>query len=620
MKCSRSQWRFGFEFTIYFLCSAALWCADVISGTTLMKRIREKQNADDAMMRGLEMSGDTWVQIPQPVQDVLMSIDDKLRSLDTFSYTLKLARLDFSLDQLVRRMENIETKLGRLETKFDVRMEKVEEVVISKDIKEEFSNEHLFRRMENLNEKINNKAAYLDAKLDIKLERVMSKLELLERDLHNSVDDILERLIKSEERHGILENDMIRREEKLEELNNNVNDVRLFLKEELLNLVTKNFEHINHKLDNIQLSLYSKENKSERALTDIQTSVNGTRERMLTMLQDSNNKIDNLSATFNQGDRSRSAVDMCDVNRVVTQEQLENLTSVLEKALTIGEAKFKELDSDVELYTRKIINGIQELWKTSDELKIDLSNTLEQGSKTREIVRQEFQRLHEQIEPLPKLEPKLSDISEDLDKKVVELSNTVDNSFATLLVAQNTFIDSCKRIQQEEMHIYDILQQIVYEMRNRSIADVHKISLELQTQSSQINKSLAHVLTAVLLTSNITTNAVNELLIQMKQKDQCVILKADSIDWKVMESICRQVSIDKTSHFFEENNQRNINEISEDNDENLAQNHSIQKPRNERKTHDNNQDIRNEPVDDSLNLNDYEIDYQLSETEYGENA
>lgn len=603
------QNHFQFVSLLYLVPSVGILLAHSVTGTSLVKRIREKQNADDVMVKGLEMTGDTWLQIPQPVQDVLMSIDDKLRGLDTFSYTLKLARLDFSLEQLVRRMENIETKLGRLETKFDLRMEKMEEVVVSKDIKEEFSNEHLSRRMENLNEKINNKVAYLDAKMDVKLERIVNKLELLERDLHNSVDDILERLVKSDERHSVMESEMAEKDKKVDELGINVNEIRVFLKEDLTNLLSKNFEDLNIKLDSVQSVLNTKENRSEKALTDIQESVSGTRERVFTMLQDTYNKIDNLSAIFTNADRSRSSLETCDVAKTITQEQLDNLTMALEKTLTMGEAKFKELDSDVEQYTRKIINGIQELWRTSDELKLDLSNTLEQGSKTREMVRQEFQRLHEQIEPLPKLEPKLTGISEDLDKKVFELSTTVDNSFATLLVAQNTFIDSCKRIQQEEMHIYEILQQIVYEMRNRSIADIYRITSELQSQSTQINRSLAHVLTAVLLTGNITTSAVNDLIVQIKEKDHSIILKADNINWNTMESICNQLATDDQLYDREPVRSDTTSDIHR---EASASNYSIRK--NEKQIYsDSDSDLTDEST---LHLHDYELDYQLSEAEY----
>ncbi|KAG8170526.1 hypothetical protein JTE90_011714 [Oedothorax gibbosus] len=173
---------------------------------------------------------------------------------------------------------------------------------------------------------------------------------------------------------------------------------------------------------------------------------------------------------------------------VVTREQMDNLTAVLGQALTTHEAKFKELDSDVEMYTRKVVGGLQELWRTSDGLKADLSDALKLGGRTRELVREEFRRLHEKIEPLPRMEPRLTDISEDLDRKVVELSATVDSSFAAMLVAQNTFIASCQRVQEEETHVYDILQLMVYEMRNLSASDTGVITTELRTLGSDIGR------------------------------------------------------------------------------------------------------------------------------------
>ncbi|KAF8773867.1 hypothetical protein HNY73_016479 [Argiope bruennichi] len=446
----------------------------------------------------------------------------------------------------------------------------------------------------------------------------MGKLELLERDLHNSVDDILERLVKGEERCMTLENETVKKDEKLEEIRDQVKGIATFTKDELMGVINTNFEQLNTEMKDIRLTFYHKENKSEQALVELNTTFIGANERVLTLLQDGKDKIDNLSAIFNHAERARIGAEFFDVGKVVTQEQLENLTAVLDRALSAHEAKFRELDSDVEMYTRKVINGIQELWKTSDELKSDLSNTLEQGSKTREMVRQEFQRLHEQIEPLPKLEPKLSNISEDLDKKVFELSTTVDNSFATLLVAQNTFIDSCKRIQQEETHIYDILQQIVYEMRNRSISDIHRISTELRSQSSEINKSLAHVLTAVLLTGNITTSAVNDLLAQQKQKDQCVILKVDNIEWNVMESFCRQMS--HNEQFTAPNSHKNVSEHSfsdADVRENFESNKSSEIEKDAEVMYDNEPEVSDQNRDLS-ELHEYDMDYQLAETYFPE--
>lgn len=588
------------------------------SATSLMKRIREKQTSDDAMLRGLDLNTDNWIQIPQPVQDVLMSIDDKLRSLDTFSYTLKLARLDFSLDQLVRRMENIETKLGRLETKFDVRMEKVEEVVISKDIKEEFSNEHLSRRMETLNEKINNKAAFLEAKLEIKMERISGKIELLERDLHNAADDIMEKLIKTDERQTVLGNEILKKAEVFDDFQSSMNELRLYFKEELVDKALTKMGELHSHLTSVGNDVKNNGDKIDLLHNTIQNNFSATAEQMKEKFQNMSGKIDGLSETCNTEDRWRSITEISDSDKCNenTHEQLDNLTAILQKVLYVGEAKFRELDNDVELYSRKVINGIQELWKTSDELKLDLSNTLEQGNKTRELVRQEFRKLHEQIEPLPKLEPKLSDISKDLDKKVVELSTTVDNSFATLLVAQNTFIASCRRIQEEEMHIYDILQQIVYEMRNRSITDIHRISSELQTQSQQINESLAQVLSTLLVVVNSTNGALQDLLLQSRQKDKCIIV-TDDINWRLVDSLCQSRPPD-----FPPGSQDEISDLLTDDNYPEIMDSLLQHQTGELRTNDgellinNTQRERQETENSTSTISEYDSDYQQNDNDY----
>lgn len=588
------------------------------SASSLMKRIREKQTSDDAMLRGLDLNTDNWIQIPQPVQDVLMSIDDKLRSLDTFSYTLKLARLDFSLDQLVRRMENIETKLGRLETKFDVRMEKVEEVVISKDIKEEFSNEHLSRRMETLNEKINNKAAFLEAKLEIKMERISGKIELLERDLHNAADDIMEKLIKTDERQTVLGNEILKKAEVFDDFQSSMNELRLYFKEELVDKALTKMGELQSHLTSVGDDVKNNGDKIDLLHNTIENNFSATAEQMKEKFQNMSGKIDGLSETCNTEDRWRSITEISDGDRCNenTHEQLDNLTAILQKVLYVGEAKFRELDNDVELYSRKVINGIQELWKTSDELKLDLSNTLEQGNKTRELVRQEFRKLHEQIEPLPKLEPKLSDISKDLDKKVVELSTTVDNSFATLLVAQNTFIASCRRIQEEEMHVYDILQQIVYEMRNRSITDIHRISSELQTQSQQINESLAQVLSTLLVVGNSTNGALQDLLLQSRQKDKCIIV-TDDINWRLVDSLCQSRPPD-----FPPGSQDEISDLLTDDNYPEIMDSLLQHQTGELRTNDgellinNTQRGRQETKNSTSTISEYDSDYQQNENDY----
>ncbi|KAG8172765.1 hypothetical protein JTE90_012081 [Oedothorax gibbosus] len=145
-----------------------------VHGTALMKRKRGRQNADDAAM--------VMQQDRNSVQEVLLSIDDRL------------ARLDTTVEQLARRLDS---KLGRLETKFDLRMSRVEEAVNGWEL----TSEQVSRRLDALGDKVAQRTAHLD----LRAAKALSRLDSLERDLHSSVDEILDRLVKGEEKSAVLE-------------------------------------------------------------------------------------------------------------------------------------------------------------------------------------------------------------------------------------------------------------------------------------------------------------------------------------------------------------------------------------------------------------------------------
>lgn len=192
---------------------------------------------------------------------------------------------------------------------------------------------------------------------------------------------------------------------------------------------------------------------------------------------------------------------------------MTNLTELVEKMVHVGGEQLREIDQDVESYTRKVINGIYELRRTTEKLRQGaLQDTVEQGNRTRVLVREEFRKLHEQIEPLPLIEPRLSFLSEGLEKRIVELGATVDHSFATLLVAQNSFISSCHRIQEEEVQLYDLLERIILEMRNRSLGDAQRISDELQDHSHEVEALLKRAVSAVFAAGNTTLAEVRKLI------------------------------------------------------------------------------------------------------------
>jgi hypothetical protein len=74
-------------------------------------------------------------------------------------------------------------------------------------------------------------------------------------------------------------------------------------------------------------------------------------------------------------------------------DDLLNMTSTLTKIQQFSKEKLIQLDAHVDYYSRKIINAIQELWKSTQSSETYLKEALEITNKTRSFIRQEFRRL-----------------------------------------------------------------------------------------------------------------------------------------------------------------------------------------------------------------------------------
>lgn len=147
-------------------------------------------------------------QTSQPkksLQDVLSSIDERLRH--SYSNTYKIQRLEYVMEQITRRMENIEIKIGRMETLFDRKLTKIEQAIIGKDLKEESATEQISRKLEEIAIDMTNKISILETKMDMKMERITTKTSHLEQDVQVSAENTL-RLIAKEEKHSQFENNV----------------------------------------------------------------------------------------------------------------------------------------------------------------------------------------------------------------------------------------------------------------------------------------------------------------------------------------------------------------------------------------------------------------------------
>lgn len=430
---------------------------------------------------------DAWHGVPPYFRQVLTAIDDRLRGLDAFGSALRLTRIDFSLEQTLRKLDTLDSRLGRLEAKMDLRLETDAFSQGRKDNAAQGSDEHLSRRLEAVADKLNNKMAFLETKLDMRADRLTNKLELMERDLQDSSEDALEKIARGDEARARLQSDVSRILDSLDKLDNSQRQTDAVIRADVSDVI---------KRSDAKMDLFSHE-----ILT------------VASLLRSMQSDATRASAACRSGPASPS------------WEQVTNLTDLVEKMLRAGTEQFTEIDADVESYTRKVLNGIHglhELRRTTDDfVRGAFQDTVAQGNRTRVMVREEFRKLHEQIEPLPLIEPRLSLLSEGLERKISELSATVDHSFATLLVAQNSFISSCHRIQEEEIQLYDLLERIIHEMRNRSQGDTQRISDQLQGHSDHVAALLRGAVNAVFAAGNSTLDEVRRLVSEPCGRQPC---------------------------------------------------------------------------------------------------
>lgn len=175
---------------------------------------------------------------------------------------------------------------------------------------------------------------------------------------------------------------------------------------------------------------------------------------------------------------------------IINSDIYENISTTLQELKQLGvDEKLTQLDVHIDYFSRKIINTIQEIWRTSQSSENYLREALETANKTRSFIQSEFRRLQELIGPLTKT-PDFSDIREPLEQKIYQLSSTIDDSFNALMISQNSFISSCNRIQEEEEQLYDVLDDMLIEMRNKTSLEISATNQSIDDLKALINQSI----------------------------------------------------------------------------------------------------------------------------------
>uniref|UniRef100_T1IY43 Cullin-5 n=1 Tax=Strigamia maritima TaxID=126957 RepID=T1IY43_STRMM len=376
---------------------------------------------------------------------VLVRLEEKIRGMEAMTYAVKLTRMEYILEQLNRRVENMETKFYSMEVKLDIKLEKIEQAMSGNG-----RHGQINHQTEYVSEKLMNKLSSIEARINVHIDNLNSKMERNERKLEDSLADIAVKKDKSEKFDEMMQAQTLKFEE--------VNHMQSYLKEDLTEYMSKRFAEIGTKIDNGFQNMERHVETEIHLLKDVKHNVQSANNHL-------QKAVGHLESPFGSNHSCTGRARDGTEPKVHDDPDISNLTDVMMANMRLGERKFKQLDDDMELYTRKVLNTYQELLKSFREREAQIQQIIRDNNNTRSAVNDAFRRLHQQIRPFSVMQTKMDEMMDGMHHKITELGSMLDSSFASLLIAQNTFITSCHRIQHQEPQIehkiYALMQQII---------------------------------------------------------------------------------------------------------------------------------------------------------------
>lgn len=372
----------------------------------------------------------------------------------------------------MRRQDSIERKLDSANMKSEARLAKLEVVHVER----EFAEEHVLRGVGDIKERINREYDRMATKLDRAIEFLVTRVDAMD----GTLNDVSQRLRTLHEEMPKRMDSMQRTVSEMQQTSRSVDN------------------QVNNRLTSLQRLVERTEASISAAAADMIIAANASLATRRAHMH-----IQSLPAPVTTTSSQRLRVSEVShalastVNLTVdtnTNEMLQNISLLLSDVLESNDLRFRELDEDVEIYTRKVMNNIQELTRTVHGNEVSINKTAEFGNRTAELVKDAFRELLAQVSPiLPQIEPKLVGMRQSLDEKLRELTSSVDHSYTSILLAQNSFIDSCKRIQDEEAHLYHAVEEIVDEVRNTSHPEMTKLTTAITERGTRIDERLDKV-------------------------------------------------------------------------------------------------------------------------------
>ncbi|CAG9863375.1 unnamed protein product [Phyllotreta striolata] len=388
---------------------------------------------------------------------ILASIEERLRNLDTM-HSLQLSRtFETKLDQYNRKLENLDSKLMRLEALVMMNLGKISENISTKNFKDDIAKTDTSRKLDSIYESITNRLNYVERKLDVDNAKIQEKFE--KTFLH------LDRIEKgTSKRDSDLETELSTVIKTLE----NLKKTNRITEEKFLNVSAENKNVSKH-----TLSLLVKYNSDARKFA---------------------NKLhDNIVNSLQYID-----------NRTAKHMQISDETNVVLKQMKI------DLKDDFNSYANKVADMNSDMWKNTDTTEDDLKSISFMVNNTQIELQNGVRSLMIQI---GKISQKSDDAEAETNHK--ELEDIMTANFDKVLTNQEVFLESCHRLQMDESQIeseisvmlnklIDMLEKKLVNVTNKSkrtdslfsvrlaneVKDIKNFEKNLKNHDNRINRNL----------------------------------------------------------------------------------------------------------------------------------
>ncbi|KAK6641835.1 hypothetical protein RUM44_013553 [Polyplax serrata] len=398
------------------------------------------------------------------IEPALLSIAERLRALEHI-YSLRFAapRWELTIESQNRKLESLESKITRIETLLELKIDKLTEGLTSKTLKEELSKEQLSRKIDTVYERLNHRMSYMESRIENNIVKQLTNLD-------SSLKGISQQIEPLEKSYSEVEGELME--------------------------ISNSFEEIKNFMANFNNSLTSQQNDnsfkniSDETLKKVEKNMVNQFNSFALKISDMYNEM-TRRGKLNE-DMLKNTINLFNITRKEFQETVQILKSYRKHPCqTIPDDTYDYLLEKIETMTRKNDGNYQRL-----------DTTIERLHEKQELYQESCHRL--QLNE-PQIENRIGQILEKILDSIDNRTYTTDKNYDTImekLKTHHTHIirsvgHTSNAVVKLSEQISNDFKALYYDIAVNN-PTIHKIDTiigslkQLQEQFFELNLTLTH--------------------------------------------------------------------------------------------------------------------------------